>query len=421
MIKFNNVDELLDAEIKQCIRFFKDFSNLEEASKGYGLVVDRSNNLKRCSIASVGYMFSVLVIAVELGEVEYEAAKEHTKKTLITLRDNVEHYKGFFAHFVDMETGELQDNCEYSTIDTALCLEGIITVSSFFNDEVITKLANTIIFRVDYEDMVFTYENGKKLLHMSYNPKRGGQYTANSDENGYIWRWGSFSEQIMMYIHMAFKDDANIELIKELYDSFERPTTEYDGKKLVYTNGGAFFIYQFMNAWFDYRKYTDKNGLDIFENAKLALKAHVDYCASGEIDTLSRENWGPNAGDTPDGYRVYGAGPFADHMHDDMKKFFNGTTQQYSILGSLPFDDKLVKKTIWNVYTKYPESFGEYGFSDGMNLNQEPAWFCLNYLGLDKGISAIMLDNHINGTVWKYYMESPLIKEAINKLGYIAK
>lgn len=420
-MKLKNVEELLEAEVKGCFDFFKAYSNLNPESKGYGLVVDRSNILKRCSIASVGYMFSVLVIGCERGYVDFDIAKLHASRTLKTLMNNVEHYKGFFAHFVEMETGKKLDNCEFSTIDTALCLEGILTAISYFNDEEITKLGNQIIYRVDYEDMIFDYEDGRKLLHMSYNPVKGGQYTDNSDENGYIWRWGSFAEQIMMYIHMAFKDETNIELVKELYDSFERPTVDYKQESLVYTNGGALFIYQFINGWFDYRKYVDKNGLDLFKNSQLALEAHIEFCASSQINGLSETNWGPNAGDTPDGYRVYGAAPFADHMLDDMKKHFNGTTQQYSILASLPFAPDLVKQTIWNLYQKYPQSFKEYGFTDGMNLNQSPVWFCENYLGLDKGITAIMIDNYQNQTTWKYYMENELVKKAIKRLDYKEK
>lgn len=418
---FNNVEELLEAEVKGCFEFFKAYSNLNTDSAGYGLVVDRSNNLKRCSIASVGYMFSVLVIGCERGYIDREVARTHALKTLVTLRDNVEHYKGFFAHFVDMDNGKKIDNCEFSTIDTALCLEGIITAISYFEDEQITEIGNEIIMRVDYEDMVFDFEDGRKLLHMSYNPVKGGQYTANSDDNGYIWRWGSFSEQIMMYIHMAFNDETDIELIKELYDSFERPESEYNGEKLIYTKGGAFFIYQFVNGWFDYQKYTDKNGFDLFRNSQLALKAHIDFCASGQVKGLSKTNWGPNAGDTPDGYRVYGAAPFADHMLTDMQKYFNGTTQQYSILGSLPFDPETVKATIWDLYQAHPESFKQYGFTDGMDLNQQPAWFCENYLGLDKGITAIMIDNYYNQTTWNYYMKNKLVQKAIKRLDYKEK
>lgn len=420
-MKFKNVDELLNAEVKGGFDFFKEYSNLDKSSRGYGLVVDRSNNLKRCSIASVGYMFSILVVGCNRGYIEVEVAKEHAKRTMITLRDNVDNYKGFFAHFVDMESGHKLYDCEFSTIDTALCVEGILTAMSFFNDQEINQIAKTIIMRVDYEDMVFDYKDGRKLLHMSYNPVKGGSYTENSDENGYIWHWGGFAEQMMMYIHMAFNDDINLELAKELYDNFTRPTSIQDGKEFVYTDGGAFFIYEFMNGWFDYQKYDDRHGFNIFENAQLALKAHIEFCASGQVEGLSETNWGPNAGDTPDGYRVYGAAPFADHMLTDMKEHFNGTTQQYTILAALPLDPQTVKDTIWNLYQTYPQSFKEYGFTDGMNLNLTPPWFCDNYIGIDKGISTIMIDNYYNQTVWNNYMKNELVQKAIERLEYKQK
>ena len=44
--------------------------------------------------------------------------------------DNVDHYKGFFAHFIDIKRGKRHNNCEYSTIDTAILINGALPVAN---------------------------------------------------------------------------------------------------------------------------------------------------------------------------------------------------------------------------------------------------------------------------------------------------
>ena len=178
------------------------------------------------------------------------------------------------------------------------------------------------------------------------------------------------------------------------------------------------FIYLFNNAWFDYRKHVDHNGINWFEHAKRAIYANREYCINRSEEYLNEYNWGLAAGDTPNGYQVYGASPMNEQTSERMENDFEGTTQQYAILGSLPFHPKIVEKSVEYLYNDYPESFGKYGFSDGMNLKDNQAWFCPNYLGLDKGITAIMIDNYYYGTTWKYYQRSELVQKAIKRLGF---
>ncbi|HCM12651.1 MAG TPA: hypothetical protein DHW85_05685, partial [Lachnospiraceae bacterium] len=122
------VEELLDLEMRKCFDFLWETSNHIKGSKGYGLALDRSNNPSLASIASVGFALTGTVIGVKHGFITYEEGLERAKGTLFTLLHNIPHYKGFFVHFCDMQTGERYNKSEYSTIDTALCLNGIIVV-----------------------------------------------------------------------------------------------------------------------------------------------------------------------------------------------------------------------------------------------------------------------------------------------------
>src|SRR3712207_219833 len=63
-------------------------------------------------------------------------------------------HRGFFYHFLDMETGRRFERVELSTIDTALLLSGILVCREYFDgsgaEELeIRALADSIYFRVD--------------------------------------------------------------------------------------------------------------------------------------------------------------------------------------------------------------------------------------------------------------------------------
>ena len=44
-------------------------------------------------------------------------------------------YKGFFYHFLDIETGRRVWQCELSTIDSAFLFAGALTVAAYFDGE----------------------------------------------------------------------------------------------------------------------------------------------------------------------------------------------------------------------------------------------------------------------------------------------
>lgn len=413
------IDTILCDEIVRSFKFFQDFSNNDPKSPGFGLTVDRSNNLDRCSIAAVGFRLTSLVIGCERNLITYEEAEAIVLGTLNTLYNNVDHLYGFFAHFVDIKTGKRQNKCEYSTIDTALCLEGILTVQSYFQNCEIDQLADLIIKRVDYKKIIFDFQ-GKPTFYMSINPDKGGDYTEKSNEDGFIWHWDHFAEQLMMYQHLAFSDENDQQLVMGLYNGFTRNLATINNHDYIYSPGGSLFIYQFQLAWFDYQKYLDPNGFDLFANSQQLIKENYLFCQDNNLNNgLSEKIWGLAAGDTPDGYRVYGGPPKKDL--ENFEKEFNGTYQQYAILASLPLQPEIVKDSISYLVENYPESFGEYGFSDGMNFSLKKPWFCPNYLGIDKGISLIMIDNYYHQTTWKYYIQNKWVKKAIKKMGYQKK
>ena len=83
-------------------------------------------------------------------------------------------YKGFYYHFIHMDTGRRAWQCELSTIDTAILIAGVLTAASYFDrDDVeeteIRELAAGLYARVDWKWAL----NGKTTLSHGWNPESG--------------------------------------------------------------------------------------------------------------------------------------------------------------------------------------------------------------------------------------------------------
>jgi hypothetical protein len=55
--------------------------------------------------------------------------------------------------------------------------------------------------------------------------------------------------------------------------------------------------------------------------------------------------------------------------------------------------------------------YGKYGFKDAFNLDK--GWWAEEYLGIDVGITMVMIENFRSGLVWEKFMRLEAIKRWI--------
>lgn len=400
----------IEKEIKGCFDFFYNESNLVDGEIGYGLTLDKTGD-ETASIAAVGFALASYVIGVEHKYISFERGKEISLKTIQTITNNIAHYKGFLIHFCNQKTAK-NTNSEYSTIDTSIFLMGAITAASYFKGE-LTKAVDDLVSRVDWEEFI-TVKNGKKVLYMAYNKE------LYKTPNGFSYAaWDHYAEQLMMYILYAGKDNSDVSLAKQLYAGFERHVGAYKSNNMVYCYGNPLFVHQFTHCFFDFRKYVDEFGFDWFANSIEATIANRAYCMDQkQFKTYNASSWGLTACQTNKGYRVYGAPPhgFSENPYDIKT---DGTVSPYASLSSMPFTPKYSNEAL-NYFNGIKNLNGKYGLYDSYNF-EEKEDICKAYLGIDKGPTIVMLDNYLNGTVWKYFMESKYAKRAIKVLGFQTK
>jgi len=67
-------------------------------------------------------------------------------------------------------------------------------------------------------------------------------------------------------------------------------------------------------------------------------------------------------------------------------------------------------------YYSYEDLKSEYGFLDAYNLSRE--WFASDVIGIDKGISLLMLANYENDMVYEIIMENANIQKGLESLKF---
>jgi hypothetical protein len=404
-----DINTILHDELTGSIDFFLNYTNLDPSSRGYGLCVDSTKVPQLASIASVGFALTAWVIAAERGYISRIKAIDITKGTLHTLLQHADHHRGFFAHFLHIDSGRRSRKCEYSTIDTSICLNGVITSAAYFQDEEIQQMAQQLLERVDWNFLIFE-RDGKTLFRMAYNPDFDGDYV--NGEPGFISQWDMAAEQKMMYLQAAAQVEPS--LARELYRGFSRDIGVYDGQEIIVNPGGNLFAYQFSKAWFDSGSYLDPDGIDWFNNTRLATLANRSFCMenSHRYKTYHGNSWGLSAGESPWGYDVSGSTPCLQEPR------LNGTVSIYAAIASLPFTPQLSLDMMQYLYHNQPQTWGEYGFFDAYNLDVTPAWYSHSIYGIDKGCSMIMIENYLTGLIWKLYTNSHTIQKSLTVLGF---
>ncbi|MFH1414816.1 MAG: glucoamylase family protein, partial [Elusimicrobiota bacterium] len=383
-------DELLDIIERKAFNFF-----WNETDPETGFIRDRDTIRSPSSIASIGFGLAAICIADARGWIESDQAYDRVRKTLVSIIDKAEQQNGFYYHFIDMNTGQRVWNSEVSSIDTALMLGGVIVAKEYFRKKEITQLADRIYDGIEWAWML---ESGSGALYMGWTPE--------TEFDRFIL-WDMFAEEMLMYI-MAIGAEKNPVPAKS-WESFDRITKIYRNHAYICCESESMFTYQYSHAFVDFREKHDKY-TDYWENSKQAIEAGIDFCGDhkGKYTTYREGFWGISASDGPDGYRNYGATIFT---HD-------GTVSPYAVCAAVPFIPEESISMLRKMLVSYGDRIwsDDYGFVSSFNLDKE--WFSDVHIGIDLGISLLMIENYRTGFVWNCFMKNKNIKAGMEAAGF---
>jgi len=136
---------------------------LHETNPDNGLVRDKTDPATPSSIAAVGLALATIPVIVERDVVIRKFAAKIARRRLRSLLDlpqgpepDAAGYKGFFYHFLDIETGRRVWDCELSTLDSAFLFAGVLTCATYFDadtadEQEVRILADALYGRADWD------------------------------------------------------------------------------------------------------------------------------------------------------------------------------------------------------------------------------------------------------------------------------
>lgn len=397
-----NINEfVLNQESLGSFMYFWNEANIDDESLGYGLIRDRApSNPNISSIAAVGFGLTAIPIGIKRGWITFEEGYERVNGTLNTLLNNAENINGFFYHFLDMKSAKRVWNCEVSLIDTAIAICGALFAGEYFGEEIKQK-AEDLYKRVNWQ---WYYDVKKDWFYMGHTP-----------EKGFEGHWDFYAEQLMVYFLAAASPTYPVN--PEAFYSFFRNIATYKDYRFINSWLGSIFTYQFSHAWFDLRNLKDKKGVDWFENSIQATLANREFCIENKdkFKGFNENSWGLTACDGPFGYEGrYGSLPSGLFNNENI---VDGTVPPAGAAGSIVFTPKESIDALIYYYKNIRGIFGEYGFKDAFNLDVEPMWIAEDYLGIDKGITLLMIENYKTGFVWDIFMKNEYVKTGLKVVG----
>ncbi len=346
---------------------------LETFNPANGLSADTTRPGAPASIVVVGFALAAYPVGVERGWI---GRADAAARALAALRffwnarqdgdPDATGHKGFFYHFLDMNTGARTWRCELSPIDTALLVAGMLTAAAYFaletpEEREIRTLADAIYRRVDWS----WAQAGKATVRQGWKP-----------ESGFLhYGWEGYSEAILLYA-LGLASPTH-----PLSDSSYVAWTETYQWENIYERdllyAGPLFVHLFSHAWIDFADLRDRfmreRRTDYFENTRQAVWVQREYARRNPHGYLGydQNSWGLTANDGP-GFKTL-------RVEGRKRRFFSyaargvpygpddGTLAPWGPLATLPFAPDSVLVALRQLCDRYPHVVENSRLPSGFN------------------------------------------------------
>jgi hypothetical protein len=399
-----------------------------EVNPDNGLVRDNTYTNAPASIAGSGMALACGVVAVERGYVSRPVAAARAATALGFLyeaeqsdRPTATGYKGFFYHFLDMQSGQRTWRSELSTIDSAILFAGALTAAQFFDgpsadERTIRELAEAVYRRADWRWML---RNG--VVSHGWRP-----------ESGYLrYDWRGYNEALFLMILALGSPTFGIP--EESYSAW---TSTYQWRRIYgheYLYAGPLFTHQLSQLWIDFRgiqdAYMRSHGIDYFENSRRATYVQRAYAAHNPhgFKGYGEDSWAITASDGPGGpgksVRRGGRIFWGYHARGVPYGPDDGTLSPWAIVASLPFAPDIVVSAMRYVNHTYPRTTGEYGYESSFNPSfpdgSAAGWISPWHYAIDQGPVVIMVENYLTGLIWKLTRSCEHVVHGLRRAGFM--
>ena len=422
-------DDVLESLQRHSFSYF-----LHETNPHNGLVRDKTAPDWPASIAATGLALSSYPVAVERGFITRPAAIAVTLATLRFFRDSHQGpepdatgHRGFYYHFLDMQTGRRAWQCELSTVDSAILFAGALTAGAYFDADTpeeaeIRDLADALYLRADW---TWAQDGGATVTH-GWNP-----------ESGFLpWRWEGYDEALFLYV--LGLGSPTYPLPESTYTAWASTYRWEHAYGYDYLYAGPLFTHQLSHMWIDFRGIQDAfmrtKGIDYFENSRRATYVQRAYAIDNPLKFAhyNQHCWGLTASEGP--------GPDTRVVNGIERQFFDyvgrgvpygpddGTIAAWAVAASLPFAPEIVLPALdYCIHGLKLTESNRYGFKASFNPTYPTAsgnphgWVSPWHFGLNEGPTVLMVENYRTELLWQLMRRCPYIAEGLRRAGFTAR
>ena len=405
---------------------------LHETNPANGLVIDKTAPDWPASIAATGLALAAYPVGVERGFLSRAAAVE---RTLTTLRFfwNSPHgpevdatgYRGFYYHFLDMQTGRRAWQCELSTVDSTFLLAGALTAGLYFDEDKpdeleIRTLADALYQRADWQ----WAQNGGATVTHGWKP-----------ESGFLsYRWEGYDEALLLYI--LGLGSPTYPLPERAYAAWASTYRWEHCYGFDYLYAGPLFTHQLSHIWIDFHGIQDAfmraKGSDYFENSRRATYVQRQYAIDNPLKFAhyGKHCWGMTASDGPGVDTINVAGierRFFDYVGRGVPYGpDDGTIAPWAVAASLPFAPEIVLPALeYCIHELKLTESNRYGLKASFNATYPATsghplgWVSPWHFGLNQGPITLMVENYHNGLLWRLMRRCPYIVSGLRRADFI--
>jgi hypothetical protein len=382
-----------------------------------GLVADTSRPESPCSIAVVGFALSCYLVAVERGWLSRSSAARRVLTTLLFFWRSTQGvaadatgFKGFYYHFLNMDSGKRVWDCELSLIDSALLMAGVLSVGQYFaradpTENSIRVTAEALYRRVDWR----WAQNESATLSQGWHPDYGFlhygwegyneallsilglvlpcHFWRAASPTGRAYRWNACWADVVYSGPLFRTCSPRVDRLWGIRDVFMREKVS------------------------DRREYAQRCRAARYADATAGRWATAVTSGASAPVTDRPPLYPEFAGSAPLGYMARGV-PFGP---DD------GTLCPWAMLATLPFTPGAALSGTRALLSRYPQVCREDRFTSGFNPTENSesgGWLSEGWYGLDQGLLVLMIENARTGLVWSLLRGCAHVRRGLKRAGF---
>lgn len=377
-----------------------------------GFALDRTAFPDVSSIAATGFALAAHATAVAREWIPRREGILRVRRILSALSQAAPAHavRGFFYHFVDVQSAARKGTSEVSVIDMALLAAGVRIARAYFRDDLeIAALAGRLLEPVEWD---WFLDGPRNRFFMAWKPEasrkyghpdaRGGGFFCGSADHAV--HWGAMTDEVVLMALLAGASRQHRVSAVGILRALDPGTRDavrhsWDGSLFTYFMGASFL---------DPRRLGPTAcGFDWFGNSARAVEANRRFAAAQKLPSWA---FGSTACQGPDGrYRNYGAPPSA------VEPVWDGTVASYGMLGAILHAPEAAIRAARELLALGAFEEGM-GLADAVNWSKaDKVWINPTRFGINQGMILLTLENYRSGFVGRQLEADPEISAVLDE------